>query len=174
MIYIELVIAAILFIIPSAGKAQNDLNRTIQKDSVYIDSLVVINKKFLKEFDKFYERNKKSIDINSCFVIFIVGYKENDTSVYCVDISLGNDMENNLQHIRENKSGYFKYKNTLVLIPILIDETCLFLRTSKKLFIFNHKESITYCRGFSQTQVGYKIKKINTSKIKIRKIYYIK
>jgi hypothetical protein len=169
-----ILVAVLLFIIPVFGKSQEGLTAPTQIDSVYIDSLEIVNGTFLSKFNEFYAKNEKSIDSNTYFVVLIVRGNENDSNTYWVNISKGNDVENDFQHLRENKSGYYKFKNSLVLIPVLYDEVPIFTRSNKKMFFFGHLEFLRDKYGLTHTSVGYKISKNKSSELKFKKLYYFK
>jgi hypothetical protein len=164
----------VVLLIPCIGITQENIKNINLKDTVLIDSVAIINKQFSREFDKFYRRNEELIGIDSYFVVFISHYSEDNSITFLIDVSLRNDLDNYMQNVRENVSGYFIYKNNMVLIPVLYDETGLFIRTRKKQLVFNHKENIAFIRGLSFTHVGYKLRKTQSSKVKIKKKYYIK
>lgn len=166
-----IIVPLILFLIPTIGKSQGELDRIINKDSVYIDSLEVVNKNFLMKFEKFYEKNKKLFDNKTYFVIDIMGYKDNDTNAFLLIISLGVDLENDLHWLIENTSGFFRFNDKLVLIPSINNRISVFQRVNKKQFYFNRKERITLEPA---TNAGYKVRITKRSKIQIRKLYYIK
>ncbi|MGD9493026.1 MAG: hypothetical protein AB7V36_06695 [Bacteroidales bacterium] len=165
-----IVVTVFLLIIAAFGKAQDKLVSTF-RDSVDIDSVEVINKKLLLEFEKFYDKNKKSIDDKTYFLIDIMEFKDNDTSSFLLIISIGIDIENDLHWVKENESGFFRFNKRLVLITSLKVNLNLFNRVNKKQFYFNRRENIFV---LPTTKAGYKVKKTMISKTLIRRIFYIK
>ncbi len=169
------VFVIVLYFVPSRCLAQDTINKAVSLECVNLDSLEITNKKLLKEIDTYYNKTKELMDTNSFFRVFINRFEENDSNSYLFYISLGEDLENEMQWVRENKSGYFRYNNTLVLIPFLNDSIGIYKRANKKLFCFNRREFVTTCGGHcSKTEAGFKIKKTKASKIKIRKLYFFK
>ena len=167
----NITIAVFLLIISTIGNAQDKLSKTVFSDSVYIDSVEILDEKILVEIEKFYNKNKKSIDDKTYFTINITGFNVKDTNSFLLTISIGTDIENDLSCIKEGKSAFFRFNKMLVLIIVLDCKLDIFNRVNKKLFYFNRREHVFL---LPTTKARYKVKKNKTSEILIRKLYYIK
>ncbi|PKP01575.1 MAG: hypothetical protein CVU11_14750 [Bacteroidetes bacterium HGW-Bacteroidetes-6] len=175
MKHLSIIFVVALLNLPLSSKTQIEWNKTLNRECVNLDSIEVVNGKLLREINNFHNRNKASIDSNTCFVIDILPYKDTDRNSYLLVIFLEKNSENDLQWVKENQSCYFRVNNTLVLIPIMNDSLNLFKRTNEqKLFCFDKKEYVINSSGITTTQVGFKIKTINNSVIKVKKRFYFK
>jgi len=174
----RLLITLLLFVLISFHSRGQETDSAFTKKEticVFLDSLEITNKKLLNEFDGFYRRNQDLIDSNSYFDAFILRFKEGDSTSFIFNISIGLDLENDLQLARRNNSGYFRINNTLVFVSYLNDSIGVYKRVNRKQFCFNRREEILACNGHcSESEAGFKITIKSTDKIKVRKLYFFK
>ncbi len=174
----RLFLAQLLFVLlsfQSIGQETDSFLNEQETICVFIDSLEITNKKLLNEFDRFYCRNMELIDSNSYFDAFILNFKEGDSTSFILNISIGIDLENDLQLARRNNSGYFRINNTLVFVSYLNDSIGVYKRVSKKQICFKRREELSNCYGHcSESEAGFKITRKSPEKIKVRKLFYFK
>jgi len=172
------IIIIILIFFPLLSMSQNEGNKILYKDSVMLDSVKVVNEKFLFKINKFYNRSKDVIDSNTYFVLENLRYKDSCKNYFEISISLVKDIDNDFMISQNWNSCYFKINNVLVLIRHIEDEysfDLLFQKTKKeKLFYFNQKEYIKFGVGFKATMARYKVIINKKNDLKIKELYYVK
>lgn len=159
------------------GSSKNNNDKTLTKDSVWIDSVKVKSEQFLQKLSDFYSKSISSIDTNSFLYIFTSSYPE-DTNCFTVYVGIENDLVNELMTVELFGLFYFMIDDVLVLVKFSEDneiENLLFKRTTKqRKFTYTNREFIKLKIGHYSTRAAYEIRKANSSKLKIKKLYYMK
>lgn len=169
------IITATFFALHLSAGAQNKYNNVLYRDSVCVDSVVVLNKTLRTKMERFYERNVKQIDSNSYFLIEMIRYQKTKYPSMLLTIYLGCEMENDLQFPKPNQACYFRIHDKIALIPFMDDTIKLFERTGKKRVLqFNRKEKVVISTGVTRTQAGYLVYMPQQGIIKVRKKFYYK
>jgi len=165
-----------ILLFPSLTKSQNEFNTILQKESICLDSVEISHKKLENIIHQFYFKNKNNIDSNNYIFIESLPFSKKDTNSFIIMISLRNNLENDLMGMNENNSYYLRINNLLVFVRFLNSRysiNLLFNQTSKKKeFYYTRSEYEAIGVGLKNTIAGYKIKRIEKSESKIRKLYY--
>lgn len=167
-----------ILLLPSLTKSQNEFNHILKKDSICLDSVEITHKKLENIIYQFYFKNKNDIDSNTFIFIESLPFSKKDTNSFIIMISLRKNLDNDLMGMNKNNSYFLRINNLLVFIRFIDSRysiNLLFNQTSnKKEFYFTRSDYEAIGVGLTNTIAGYKIKIIEKSESKIRKLYYFK